>query len=150
MSLYMTSASPTTSGSAFGPDALPYNDLAAPDQLPFEVRDGAVFLRGSVSRSSGSLAFPARAVCPVTGARDMEPMTFGPCGTLYSYSTVHVSSSRPTPYTIGYVDFDNGVRVLALVEAATDALGCDIPVELRADEARWFVSPVNPQQGASA
>ncbi|MDB5730973.1 MAG: hypothetical protein JWQ03_868 [Variovorax sp.] len=145
----MTSETITTSGAAFGPDALPYTDLAAPDRPPFEVRDGVVHLRGSVSRSSGSRAYPARAVCPVTGARDMEPMTFGPRGMLYSYSTVHVSSARPTPYTIGYVDFDNGVRVLAVVEAAAEALGCDIPVELRADGDRWFVTPINTQ-GASA
>ncbi|MGO4395783.1 Zn-ribbon domain-containing OB-fold protein [Variovorax sp. M-6] len=146
----MSSASvTTTSGSAFAADALPFTDLAVSDQRPFEIRDGAVFLRGSVSRSSGSRAFPARLVCHETGARDMEPMSFGPRGTLYSYSTVHVSSSRPTPYTIGYVDFDNGVRVLAQVEAGGETLGCDQPVELRADGARWFVSPI-AAQGASA
>ncbi|MEJ8846139.1 Zn-ribbon domain-containing OB-fold protein [Variovorax rhizosphaerae] len=145
----MTSEPIVTSGAAFGPNALPYADLAAPDQLPFEVRDSTVLLRGSVSRSSGSRAFPSRDVCPVTGARDMESMTFGPNGTLYSYSTVHVSSSRPTPYTIGYVDFDNGVRVLAVVEAPAGALGCDVPVELRTDGDRWFVSVVDTQ-GASA
>jgi uncharacterized OB-fold protein len=69
-------------------------------------------------------------------------MSFGPRGTLYSYSTVHVSSSRPTPYTIGYVDFENGVRVLAQVEAGATPLACDQPVELRADGHRWFVVPV--------
>lgn len=139
----------TTSGSAFASGALPFTDLAVSDQSPFEIRDGAVLLRGSVSRSSGSRAFPARLVCHETGARDMEAMTFGPRGTLYSYSTVHVSSSRPTPYTIGYVDFDNGVRVLAQVESGGAVLACDQSVELRADGARWFVSPVSPQ-GASA
>jgi 3-oxoadipate enol-lactonase len=144
-----TETASLTSGSGFAADALPYRDLAPPEHLPFEIQDGTVRLRGSVSRSSGSRAFPARAVCPETGARDMEPMTFGPRGTLYSYSTVHVSSSRPTPYTIGYVDFDNGVRVLAQVESAGEMLACDQPVELRADGARWFVSPVS-QQGASA
>jgi uncharacterized OB-fold protein len=139
----------TTSGSAFSADALPFTDLATSAQPPFELREGAVFLRGSVSRSSGSRAFPARLVCHETGARDMEPMTFGPRGTLYSYSTVHVSSSRPTPYTLGYVDFDNGVRVLAIVEAGGSELACDQPVELRADGDRWFVLPIN-NEGASA
>jgi uncharacterized OB-fold protein len=145
----MSTETVSTSGSAFSADALPFTDLAAPDQPPFEIRDQAVYLRGSVSRSSGSRAFPARAVCHETGARDMEPMSFGPRGTLYTYATVHVSSTRPTPYTIGYVDFDNGVRVLAQVEAEGQALGCDQPVELRADGARWFVSPIHAE-GASA
>lgn len=138
-----------TSGAAFSADALPFTDLAVPDQPPYEIRDGAVYLRGSVSRSSGCRAFPVRAVCHETGARDMEPMTFGPRGKLYTYSTVHISSTRPTPYTIGYVDFDNGVRVLALVEAGGQALACDQQVELRADDARWFVAPIHAE-GASA
>jgi uncharacterized OB-fold protein len=130
-----------TDGAGFAADALPFPDLGArsPD---FELRDGQVLLRGSVSRSSGSKAFPARQVCLETGARDMEPMTFGPRGTLYSYATVHLSASRPVPYTIGYVDFENGVRVLAQVEAPAAALSCDLPVEVRADGERWFVVPV--------
>jgi uncharacterized OB-fold protein len=141
-----TELAPRTDGAGFAADALPFADLGTrgPD---FELRDGQVLLRGSVSRSSGSKAFPARNVCLETGARDMEPMSFGPRGTLYSYSTVHLSASRPVPYTIGYVDFENGVRVLAQVEADPSTLACDQPVELRADGERWFVVPV--AQGAA-
>ncbi len=131
-----------TGGAAFADDALPYRDLAADGGPDFEIRDGAVLLRGSRSRSSGSLAFPSRQVCIETGARDMEPMTFGPRATLYSYSTIHVSSSRPVPYTIGYVDFENGLRVLAAIRADVDHLRCDLPVELRADDSGWFVEPL--------
>jgi uncharacterized OB-fold protein len=72
----------------------------------------------------------------------MEPMSFGPRGTLYSYSTVHISASRKVPYTIGYVDFDNGVRVLAQIDADPSTLACDLPVEVRAEADRWFVVPV--------
>jgi uncharacterized OB-fold protein len=134
-----------TGGAGFTDDALPFNDLERIGRTTFEVRDGVVYLKGSVSRSSGSRAFPAREVCLETGARDMQPMLFGPRGRLYSFSTVHVSSSRPTPYTIGYVDFENGVRVLAAVEAASGRpLECDIDVELRADGDRWFVTPIIP------
>jgi uncharacterized protein len=134
--------SSTTSGAGFGPDALPFTDLAAASEPSFETRDGQVYLRGSVSRSSGGLAFPAREVDLLSGTRDMDPISFGPSGTLYAYATVHVSSSRPTPYTLGYVDFDNGIRVLAIVEAGDTPLACDAPVELRADGDRWFVAPV--------
>ncbi|MBB3177978.1 Zn-ribbon domain-containing OB-fold protein [Variovorax sp. Sphag1AA] len=139
-----------TSGASVAPDAFPLQDLQ-PSGAEFELTDGVLRLRGSVSRSTGSRAFPQRAVCLESGARDMEPMTFGPRGILYSYATVHVSSTRPTPYTIGYVDFENGVRVLASVEAAPEALGCDIPVELRAEGERWFVVPVaSNEQGGTA
>lgn len=141
-----------TSGAGFGDDALPFRDLAEGLRRPaFEVQADAVMLRGSRSRSSGSLAFPEREVCLETGARDMEPVLFGPRGNLYSYSTIHVSSSRPTPYTIGYVDFPNGVRVLANIDVPsdmTDTLVCDTTVELRASGERWFVVPVGTQQGA--
>ncbi|MFM0283824.1 OB-fold domain-containing protein [Paraburkholderia sediminicola] len=135
-----------SSGAAYTDDALPLADLASAETAtPFEIVYGRVMLRGSTSRSSGSKAFPAREVCMETGARDMEPALFGPRGTLYSYTTVHVSSSRPTPYTIGYVDFREGVRVLAHIEipaGTTAELNCDTMVELRAVGERWFVVPV--------
>jgi uncharacterized OB-fold protein len=142
-----------TNGAGYASDALPFKDIAeGPRPVPFELRNGEVMLRGSQSRSSGSKAFPAREVCLETGARDMEPMVFGPRGILYSFSTVRVSSTRATPYTIGYVDFPNGVRVLANVDPAVDPAGlaCDTPVELRADGEQWFVVPVAAHQGEQA
>ncbi|MGF6779272.1 Zn-ribbon domain-containing OB-fold protein [Paraburkholderia sp. GAS334] len=143
-----------TSGAAYANDALPFKDLEEPKPAQFIKQDGIVLLKGSVSRSSGYKAFPERDVCPQTGARDMRPTLFGPHGTLYSYSSVHVSSTRATPYAIGYVDFPEGVRVLANVEspaALKGELSCDIPVELRAEGDRWFVVPlVGQQDGVSA
>lgn len=133
-----------TCGASFGDDALPFNDLARLNEPAFEIQQGVVLLKGSRSRTSGSLAFPRREVSLDGGLRDLEPVLFGPRGKLYSFATVHVSSTRPTPYTIGYVDFDNGVRVLANVEAAAGhALNCDQTVELRADGQRWFVIPID-------
>jgi uncharacterized OB-fold protein len=143
-----------TSGAAYAPDALPLPDMAEPRPAQFVRQHDAVMLKGSVSRSSGYKVFPERVVCPQTGARDMEPSLFGPHGNLYSYTCVHVSSTRATPYAIGYVDFPEGVRVLANIdssEAVNGTLRCDTPVELRADGERWFVVPVtaaNPGERA--
>ena len=120
---------------------VPYKDLSADNGVDFIVCDGAVLLRGSRSASSGSMAFPAREVCMDTGARDMEDFFFGPRGRLYSYSTIRVSSSRPVPYTLGYIDFDNGVRVLAHVRGDEAELACDIEVETATDGQQWFVVP---------
>lgn len=137
-----------TSGAGFAADALPFEDLKEGTEPPFVVRDGAVLLRGSRSRSSGSMAFPVREVCLETGARDMEPFLFGPDGTLYSYSAIHVSSTRAVPYTLGYVDFPNGVRVLAHVKESEGVpLACDQPVQVRAEGDDWFVVPVGKQPG---
>lgn len=123
----------------------PMADLQQRD-ADFAIQDGAVMLRGSRSRSSGSMAFPAREVCLETGARDMEPFLFGPDGTLYSHTTLHVGT-RPVPYTLGYVDFPNGVRVLAPVrsDAAGTPLQCNQPVRLASEDGQWFVTPVAGQ-----
>ncbi|AZR85221.1 Predicted nucleic-acid-binding protein containing a Zn-ribbon [Bordetella pertussis] len=138
----MQETSPATGGQQYADDALPIEDLKEAPLPPFEVKDAVVYLRGSRSQSSGSMAFPERDVCLQTGARDMEPFLFGPDATLYSYTTVHVSSARPVPYTLGYVDFPNGVRVLAHVLAdPAQPLHCGQSVRLRADGERWFVTP---------
>lgn len=51
-------------------------------------------------------------------------------GRLYTWSTVYVSASRPVPYTLGYVDLDDGLRVLARLDGDPGALRMDGPVRL--------------------
>ena len=63
----------------------------------------------------------------------MEPDPGEPAcatGRLYSWSTVHVSASRPVPYTLGYVDLDDGRRVLAQLDGEAGELRMDGPVRL--------------------
>jgi len=135
-----------TSGAHVGADALPIKDLGDATSAAFVVVGSDVFLQGSTSLSSGCHAFPARDICPDTGARDMKPARFGPRGTLYSYACVHVSASRPVPYAIGYVDFPEGLRALLPVQsqAALDgALPCDAPVVLRVDGDRVVAVPLD-------
>lgn len=121
---------------------LPLPDLAIDERQDFIVVDGVVKLIASRSASSDSLAFPQRSICQVTGARDMSAEHVGPHGSLYSFSTVHISATRETPYTLGYVDFEGGLRVLAEVRGASpDALSCDLSVTLASDGTRWWVEP---------
>jgi hypothetical protein len=48
---------------------------------------------------------------------ELEPARFGPDGTVWSTTTLHVASGgREAPYTLAYVDLDDGPRVLAHVE----------------------------------
>jgi uncharacterized OB-fold protein len=130
-----------TRGASISAEDLPLEDLTLLEKAQFVVQDGQVLLVGSQSVSSGSRAFPAREVCLETGARDMEAMTFGPFGRLYSWTTVHVSASKSVPYTVGYVDFENGVRVFAEIRAdGNEVPGCDDEVELGADKDSWFVT----------
>lgn len=132
-------------GDAVLKDLAPLTDLVGDGPRQYVEHDGLVRLIGSESRSSGVRTFPAKLVCPETGARDMREFSIGPGGRLYAFSEVHVSASRATPYTIGYVDFPEGVRVLCQVKAAGGQLSCDIDVELRAEGDSWFVTPVSAE-----
>ncbi len=114
-------------------DAQPVSDLEAADLPAFVVRDGATFLLCALT-TDGRRSFPY-----VHGAQRVE---VGPEGVLYSFSTVHVSSSQPVPYTIGYVDFPGDVRVLAKVRGTHRALRCDCAVRLVSEDTEWFVEPV--------
>ena len=120
---------------------LPRADLLAIGRVDVKTKDGAVLLCGSRSRSSRVEVFPASSICPETGAHDMESVEFGPDGILYSFSTVHVSSTRAVPYTIGYVDFPTGLRVLAHIRGESKLLGCGVPVRLAAEGQQWWVEP---------
>ena len=73
-----------------------------------------------------------------------EPDPAGPAcatGRLYSWSTVHVSASRPVPYTLGYVDLDDGLRVLALLEGDAGELQVGAPMQLVAGRRELTFAP---------
>lgn len=77
--------------------------------------------------------FPPRSTCTVCFREDrVVALTLSKRGTLYTYCTVH--QSRPgiaTPYTIGYVDLPEGVRVFArLVDADPEDFRTGMEMEL--------------------
>lgn len=123
----------------------PFGDLApgtAGNPLAdFKVIGGETFLRGA-RFASGVPAYPKRPLCPETGQPEQVEELFGPRGTLYSYSIVHVSNSREVPYAIGYVDFPSSLRVFAIIRIPkAGGLACDAPVVLRSDRESWWVEP---------
>jgi len=60
----------------------------------------------------------------------MEPVRLSARGTLYNYSEVHVAPKDfPTPYVIGFVDLEDGVRVFGQIEGPASALKPDQTVE---------------------
>jgi len=61
----------------------------------------------------GYVAALVRPRCPACRGR-VEPAEFGPAGTVWSATVVHVSlPGRKAPYALAYVDLDAGPRVLA-------------------------------------
>ncbi len=66
-------------------------------------------------RDCGSLGFPPRNVCRACWGRALEWVTLTPRGRLYSYTRIHVAPGAfraDTPYAIGMVDLDDGVRLM--------------------------------------
>lgn len=76
-------------------------------------------LIGSRCGSCGAFAFPKRMVCVKCRAVEgQEQVHLGPRGRLYTYALVRQAPEKfPTPYVIGYVDLDEGVRVFTQIEA---------------------------------
>src|SRR5699024_6100523 len=93
-------------------------------------------LKESVCVTCGARAFPARTVCISCMGTNLASALLPDTGTLYSYSTVHVSSSRSTPYVLGYVDLPDGVRLLAEIHG-NDRISVGVPVTLRVESDRW-------------
>jgi hypothetical protein len=116
----MTPGHPEHSGAAA---TEPFEDLEDHSSPMVAKADGTVLLHGSRCLRCGTTAFPDRKVCFACGSTALDEQLLGPYGVLYSYTVVHVAPDRPTPYCIGYVDLDDGVRVLATVAGASEVRG---------------------------
>ncbi len=103
-----------------------------PKSKPWRMADGALHLLGMRCPHCGAKAFPARSVCHACGRDDgMETVELVPTGTLYSFAEIHAAPKGfPTPYVIGFVDLDDGVRLLGQVEHRAAELGMDEKVQL--------------------
>lgn len=59
----------------------------------------------------------------------MAPATFGPNGTVFSSTVLRIPvPGRTPPFTLAYVDVDDGPRILAHVDGPDEALvpGCGV------------------------
>lgn len=105
-------------------------------------QDGAARVFGSRCASCGTPYFPRAAVCHNPGCGDsrMEECSFGGRGVLWSYSVVNFQPPAPyrsdppfSPYVIGVVDLDCGLRMIGQMVDERDALRIGAPVELVVD-----------------
>src|SRR3546814_16436883 len=80
----------------------PISDFDAIGLPGFVVLDGATFLLCSLT-AQGRRSFPHTDGTPY--------VEVAPDGVLYSFSSVHVSSSQPVPSTLGSLDFPAFVRL---------------------------------------
>ena len=83
-------------------------------------------------KSCGQVFFPKAVVCFSCFHDDMAQLALSRRGKLYSYTTGHMPSMHfEPPYTIGYVDMPEGVRIFAplkLIEDKPFSVGMDMEV----------------------
>ena len=75
-------------------------------------------LMGSRCADCGTRVFPARMFCPACDS-DAAPVSvaLSPEGRVFAYTVVRQApGKRPVPYTLAYVDLDDGVRVMAQLD----------------------------------
>lgn len=69
----------------------------------------------------GHLSFPPRLVCPECKVKKFETVTLSDEGTLVTFTVVRVASdkfSKETPFPVGIVELNGGVRVTAQIADA--------------------------------
>lgn len=85
-------------------------------QLPGKAGDKPLLI-GKKCTACGVQLFPPLGICPKCLQKDrFEQVLLGPYGRLFTYSIVRQGPphyAQETPYAIGYVDLDEGVRVFA-------------------------------------
>ena len=99
--------------------ALISDGLSLPGKALAVGADGKPVLIGCVCGACGQRMFPAAPVCPTCMGEAMTPEPMPRQGSLYSFTTVHVGPSAwQKPFTVGYVDLNNGVRVFSHLRGA--------------------------------
>lgn len=99
-----------------------------------ETTDG-LRLCGAECAQCATRIFPSAVVCPTCNSERMQRLVLGGEGTLYAFSTVHIAPAAwETPYTIGYVDLPEDVRVFGKVVASVE-LKPDARVSVRIEPA---------------
>lgn len=82
----------------------------------------------------GKLHFPPRLVCDGCGGREFKAATLPRQGTLLTWTVIHAAPpqfSLETPYVVGIVELDGGVRLTCQVaDCDPEELAVDAPVEL--------------------
>jgi len=81
----------------------------------------------------GAKTLPAGFLCFQCGGSQISPQPVSGEGVLYSFTQIHVSPRFPTPYSVGYVDLDEGLRVLGHLNIPIRDLSCNMRVIARPD-----------------
>lgn len=94
-------------------------------------------LEAGKCKTCGTVFFPPRLVCAQCRSRSFETVRLSDEGTLVTYTVIRVGPSQfadQTPYAVGIVELDAGVRITAQIadcEFEKLAVGLRLRVEFR-------------------
>jgi uncharacterized OB-fold protein len=96
----------------------------APDPRPRVVLDRGEYRLEGVRCRDGHPLLARFHRCPRCGA-EVAPESFGPEGTVWSFTVMHVASlpEEPVPYALAYLDLADGPRVLVRIEGEAPRVG---------------------------
>ena len=84
----------------------------------FESGEAGPWLLGARCRSCGRTFYPRAARCLDCLSADLDALRLSREGTLECFTTVQMPSARiASPYSVGYVQLPEGLRVFAPIEA---------------------------------
>ena len=102
-----------------------------PDLLEVPANGGPPYLKGYRCRCCGQLDFPKLSPCPTCWRNEFDVVPLSRIGRLYSVSDIFVGQAgMVTPYSFGYIDLPENLRIFAQVEGDPGTLKCDDEVEL--------------------
>lgn len=102
-----------------------------PDLLEVPADGGRPYLKGYRCRACGQLDFPKLSPCPSCWGEDFEIQPLSRRGKLYSFSDIHVGQAgMKPPYTFGYIDLPENLRIFAQLDGPPNSFACDDEVEL--------------------
>ena len=102
-------------------------------------------LRGSRCTGCGQVVFPHALACYRCRGLELEAVDLPDEGVLATFTTVHVSSSREVPYTVGYVDLPGDIRILAPIRPVPSDLACDVRVRRVTDADGWAFATITEE-----
>ena len=102
-----------------------------PDLLEIPTDGSPPYLKGYRCRQCGQLDFPKLSPCPSCWGEEFDVVPLSRRGVLYSVTDVYIGQAgMKTPYTFGYVDLPENLRLLCQLDGAPGTFRCDEEVEM--------------------
>ena len=113
------------------PEKKPDITFFHPDLLEVPTDGSAPYLKGYRCKKCGQLDFPKMSPCPSCWGEEFDVVPLNRQGKLYSFSDNFIGQAgMKTPYSFGYIDLPENLRIFAQLEGETGSFRCDDEVEL--------------------